>query len=305
MSGASSAPTVWLTGAGGMLGSALRAKLEGAGLRCLATDVNLDIADESAVLAFAKAERPAVIVNSAAYTRVDDAETNEGAAARVNAEGARVLGQAALEVGAKLVHFSTDYVFGGEGASEPYAEDAPTAPQGVYARTKLDGERRVLETASAGGRPYVIRTSWLFGENGPNFVKTMLGLLQTREELRVVSDQHGRPTYTHDLADAALELVGLGSRPAAAPGVYHFANSGATTWHAFTLGIRDACLSRGLPLKVQRILPVTTAEFPRPAPRPAYSVLSTARIEATLGRAPRPWSAALDDYLSNELRKDA
>jgi|SRR5688572_22221367 dTDP-4-dehydrorhamnose reductase len=305
MSDASSAAAVWLTGAGGMLGSALRSKLEGAGLRCLPTDVDLDIADERAVLAFAKAEKPTAIVNAAAYTRVDDAETNEAAAARVNAEGAGVLGRAALEIGAKLVHFSTDYVFGGEGAAEPYREDAPTAPQGAYARTKLEGDRRVLQTAARGGRPYVIRTSWLFGENGANFVKTMLALMQTREELRVVSDQHGRPTYTRDLADATLALIGLSGRPAAVPGVYHFANSGATTWHAFTLGIRDACVARGLALRVQRILPVTTAEFPRPAPRPAYSVLDTARIEAALGRAPRPWSAALDDYLSNELRKDA
>jgi dTDP-4-dehydrorhamnose reductase len=161
----------------------------------------------------------------------------------------------------------------------------------------------VLATASAGGKPFVVRTSWLFGENGPNFVRTMVGLMKQKQELRVVADQHGRPTYTHDLALATLALLGIGRTPrasSAAPGVYHFANAGATTWHAFTVGIRDALLARKVPLAVERIVPVTTAEFPRPAPRPAYSVLGTARIEAALGRAPRPWTEALDNYLATE-----
>lgn len=293
---------VWLAGERGMLGSVLARKLEASGVRCAGSDRELDIADEDAVFAFVRREKPSLVINAAAYTRVDDAETHEADAFRVNAHGAGVVARAALEVSAPVVYFSTDYVFAGDGSS-PYAEGAPTSPNGVYARSKLDGEQRVLATAADGGRPYVVRTSWLFGENGPNFVRTMVGLMKQKEELRVVADQHGRPTYTHDLAEATLALLGIGASASArsAPGIYHFANSGATTWHAFTLGIRDALLARQVPLAVQRIVPVTTAEFPRPAPRPAYSVLGTARIEAALGRAPRPWTQALDDYLATEF----
>jgi dTDP-4-dehydrorhamnose reductase len=288
---------IWLVGARGMLGTALLARLERLDVPHVTTDLDVDIAEPARVLEFARRERPTLILNAAGYTRVDDAETHEAEALRVNGVGPENLGVAAREVGAKVVHYSTDYVFDGLGRA-PYREDAATGPSGAYGRTKLAGEERLL--AACPGAAVVIRTSWLFGENGPNFVKTMARLLAEKEELRVVADQRGRPTYTGDLADATLALSGLGRDAGAEPGVYHFANAGEVTWHAFTLAIRDACLKHGRPVKAARILPVTTAEFPRPAPRPAYSVLDTGRIERTLGVPPRDFRLALDEYLGRE-----
>jgi dTDP-4-dehydrorhamnose reductase len=284
-----------------MLGRAIFEQLGQLGASHVATDRELDITDEGQVLDFVRRERPSLVINAAAYTQVDLAETEPEAAFRVNGQGAGALARAALEVGAPVVYVSTDYVFGGDG-NEPYTETAPTAARGVYARSKLEGENLVLETVRSGGKAYVLRTSWLFGLHGANFVKTMVNLMRDREELRVVADQHGRPTYTEDLADALLALVGHKGRPAAEPGVYHFANSGETSWHGFAVAIREACLSLGIPLRVERILPVSTAEFPRPAPRPAYSVLDTTRIQTFLDKQPRPWAAALDTYLKKEFQ---
>jgi dTDP-4-dehydrorhamnose reductase len=289
---------IWLVGARGMLGTALLARLERLGVPRVTTDLDVDIADRGRVLDFARQERPTLILNAAGYTRVDDAETHEADALRVNGLGPENLGIAGREVGAQVVHYSTDYVFDGR-ATTPYREDATTGPAGAYGRTKLEGEVRLLRACP--GAATVIRTSWLFGENGPNFVKTMARLLAEKEELRVVADQRGRPTYTGDLADATFALAGLGGARGAEPGVYHFANAGEVTWHGFTLAIRDACLKHGRPVKAERILPVTTAEFPRPAPRPPYSVLDTGRIERALGEAPRDFRLALDEYLGREI----
>jgi dTDP-4-dehydrorhamnose reductase len=290
-------PKVWLVGSRGMLGSALTTRLARHGLPCLATDLELDITHADAVRAFALRERPTHIVNAAAYTRVDAAETEENEAFRVNALGPDHLGRAAAELGATVVHFSTDYVFDGRGR-EPYREDADCAPTGAYGRSKLAGEERLLAHRSARCPVYLIRTSWLFGENGPNFVRTIVRLLAEKDELRVVADQVGRPTYTGDLADAALALTGLTGRSGPrADGIFHFANAGATSWHGFASAIRALCLARGRPVKAARVVPITTAEFPLPAARPAYSVLDTSRIEQALGEPPRPWQAALAEYL--------
>jgi dTDP-4-dehydrorhamnose reductase len=288
---------VWLVGARGMLGTALLQRLERLAVPVVTTDRETDIGERATVLEFAARERPALIVNAAAYTKVDDAESQEPEALRVNGAGPGNLGEAARAIGADVTHFSTDYVFDGK-AREPYGEDAPTGPAGAYGRSKLEGERRLLAACSS--RATIIRTSWLFGENGPSFVRTMMRLVAEKEEVRVVVDQEGRPTYTRDLADAALALAGLGGRSKAPPGLYHFANRGELSWHAFTLEIRDACRRRGLPLRAERVVPVTTAEFPRPAPRPAYSVLDTTRIERALGSAPRHFREALDEFIENE-----
>jgi dTDP-4-dehydrorhamnose reductase len=292
---------VWLVGAGGMLGTAVRERLERLGLPHVRTDLDVDITDRQRVLEFARSERPRLIINAAAYTRVDDAETHEDEAARVNAFGPDHLGMAAAAVGASVLHVSTDYVFDGRG-SAPYLEDAVCAPSSAYGRTKLDGERRLLSSRSPDTQIYIVRTSWLFGEHGPNFVRTIGKLLAERDELRVVADQEGRPTYAGDLADAMLELVGAGERPAAPDGIYHFANAGAVSWHAFASAIRELSLELGLPVRAARVVPVTTAEFPRPAPRPAYSVLDTTRIEQALGSTPRHFSSALREYLALAAR---
>lgn len=281
-----------------MLASALGEQLDQLGVPWFGTDRELDIGDPAPLLAVAQKERPTLIINSAAYTQVDDAESNEATALRVNADGPAHLADAAGAVGARLLHFSTDYVFDGQ-ARSPYLEQAPTGPLTAYGRTKLAGEQRVLSRLP--GAATIIRTSWLFGHNGPNFVKTMVALLRSREELRVVADQHGRPTYTHDLAEAALALAGLRGSAPAPTGIYHFANADATTWHEFTVEIRAACEALGERLTAQRIVPVTTEQFPRPAPRPAYSVLATTKIEAALKVQPRSFRLALRDYLRREF----
>ena len=289
---------VWLTGARGMLGTALGERLTRLGVSSVRTGHELDVTDARRVLEFARTERPTHVVNAAAYTRVDDAETHEDEAFRTNALGPEHLARAAAEVGARFVHFSTDYVFRGD-SHEPYAEDAPTGPTGAYGRTKLAGEERVLAVPQARELVTVVRTSWLFGENGPSFPRTIAKLCLEREELRVVADQRGRPTYTGDLADAALELAGVGvSRGAAPAGIYHFANAGETTWHALAEAVRETLVRLGKPVRATRVTPVTTVEFPRPAPRPPYSVLDTRKIEGVLGRAPRPFGPGLDAFLA-------
>jgi dTDP-4-dehydrorhamnose reductase len=289
-----------------MLASAVHVRLERNGVPWIGTDLEIDIGDPEALAAFAERHRPSHIVNCAAYTRVDDAEKEPELAQRANAQGPANLGQLAAQLGLGVLHFSTDYVFDGR-ASEPYPENAPGAPTSIYGKSKFAGERALLETLTAtsasaarrlGHRVHIVRTSWLFGEGGGNFVTTMLRLLAERETLRVVDDQHGRPTYTCDLAEAALEIAGLlPDRTAVESGIYHFANATPTTWCEFARQILRSARQHGFPLRAQTIEPITTAQYPRPAPRPSYSVLDTTRIERILGRAPRHWGLALDEYL--------
>lgn len=258
------------------------------------TDLEVDITREEEVSRFAAETRPDCVLNCAAYTRVDDAEKDEARARQVNALGPAHLAAAARAQGADLVHISTDYVFDGQGA-HPYGEEEPPRPLGVYGRTKHEGEQRVLELAeppASTRKTYILRTAWLFGEHGPNFVTTMLGLMRERETLRVVCDQHGCPTYTRDLAAAIWSLYSL----RAPGGVYHFTNAEPTTWHGFATMILELARAHGLPVQTQTIEAIATREYPRPAPRPAYSVLSTARYTAATGEPPRPWQAALREY---------
>jgi len=284
-----------------MLATAIGARLQALRIGFVSTDRELDISDRDSVRAFATRESPTLIVNAAAYTRVDDAEANEGEASRVNAEGALHLAEAARDVSGRLLHFSTDYVFDGL-ARTPYPEEAPAVPRSAYGRTKLRGERLVLETLPE--RSWIVRTSWLFGENGRNFVNTVVERMRDREELRIVDDQHGRPTYTGDLAFASLSLLGIDGHDqarAAPAGVYHCSNSEAATWHGLGVGISQVCADLGVSLKVKRIVPIATDQYASAAPRPAYSVLDTSKIEAAIGRPVRSWRAALRDYLSREL----
>lgn len=288
--------TLWLVGAGGMLGRAFAEGLARTGIRVVQTDAEVDITDGEAVRTLARAERPTHIINCAAYTRVDDAETHPAEAQRINVLGPENLALAAAESESCLVHISTDYVFAGD-AREPYDEAAPCAPKSVYGRTKWEGERRVLALPCR-SRAYVVRTSWLFGKHGNNFVRTILRLLASEDELRVVSDQIGRPTYAPDLALAVLRLIGVEPRGAAPaePGVYHYANRGATSWHAFACAIREGALRRQFPVRTRKVTAVATSEVPRPATRPAYSVLSTARYEAATASTPREWPETLEAY---------
>lgn len=277
----------WLvTGAGGMLGQDVLARLAQSGERYVALDRKaLDLTDADAVSAALEEHRPAVVVNCAAWTAVDDAETREDEALAINGDGPRHLAEACARTGAVLLHVSTDYVFAGD-ATTPYAEDAPTAPRSAYGRTKLAGEQAVL----AAERGYVVRTAWLYGTGGPNFVKTMIKLEGVKDTLDVVDDQRGQPTWSADLAGLLVEL-GLGALAGTAPaGVYHGTNSGETTWHGFTQEI-----FRLLGADPDRVRPTTSEAFVRPAPRPAYSVLGHGRF-AEAGIEPlRDWRTALTE----------
>ncbi|PZT75041.1 MULTISPECIES: dTDP-4-dehydrorhamnose reductase [unclassified Streptomyces] len=277
----------WLvTGAGGMLGRDLTAALAREGATAVAADRSaLDIADPARVRAAFDAHRPAVVVNCAAWTAVDDAESREADALRVNGTGPAVLAEACRAHGSVLLHVSTDYVFAGD-ADRPYPEDAPTAPRGAYGRTKLAGERAVLETLPDTG--HVVRTAWLYGAGGANFVRTMIRLEAVKDTLDVVDDQRGQPTWTADLA-ALLTALGRAALDGTAPaGVQHGTSTGEVSWYGLAREV-----FRLLGTDPDRVRPTDSAAFARPAPRPAYSVLGHDRLAAA-GLAPlRDWRTAL------------
>lgn len=274
-----------VTGGRGQLGRAIASR-GGDGVRAVGVD-ELDVRDAAQVSRVIAAFEPKAVINCAAYTKVDRAEVEAVRAYEVNHFGAEVVASACQERGIPLVHVSTDYVFGGV-ARRPYDEDAQIAPINIYGSSKAAGERAVHV---AGG--IVIRTSWLFGEGGPSFVHTIGRLALERPVLRVVADQWGRPTYVGDLAEVLVDVASLAveRRPLAA--TYHYCNEGAVTWHGFASTIVEA-LRQIAPAAVvcQRIDPITTAEYPTRALRPAYSVLDTSRI-ATLGVVPPSWSIGM------------
>ena len=255
--------TRWLvSGAGGMLGTDLVAALAARGEPVTGLDrAGLDVTDAAAVTETITRARPDVVVNCAAWTAVDDAEASEEQALAVNGGGAANLAVACAALGARLVQVSTDYVFAGDTA-RPYAEDGDPAPRTAYGRTKLSGERAVLGLLP--GSAYIVRTAWLYGAHGPNFIRTMIKLEAQRPTVDVVDDQHGQPTWTVDVAQQIIALA----HSTAVPGIYHATSSGQTTWFGLArevFGLLGADLSR--------VRPVSSSTLSRPAPRPAYSVL--------------------------------
>lgn len=278
---------VVVLGAGGMLGRACVGELQRRGASHRAyRHADLDLADEAALRRAIPSPRPSLIINAAAYTRVDDCETQADTAMRVNGHAPGVLAEIAAADGAMLVHVSSDYIFGGEGA-RPYREDDPPAAAeslGVYARSKLEGDRRVL---AAGGRRLIARTSWVFGPGGANFVDTIISAAATRPQLKVVNDQRGRPTYAPDLCAGIFALLDRG-----ATGLFNVCNSDECTWYEFACEILRRAGSS------TPVAPCATAEFPRPARRPAYSVLDLSRYTACVGRPLRSWRDALTEYLA-------
>ncbi|WP_462410963.1 dTDP-4-dehydrorhamnose reductase [Neobacillus sp. Marseille-QA0830] len=279
---------VVVTGAAGQLGQDVLLELERNNHQAFGTDrQQLDITNEADVIAYIDEVKPDVILHCAAYTNVDAAEENEELAYQINGLGTKNLAKAAKQVGSKLLYISTDYVFDGT-ATEPYEVDEPTKPLGAYGRTKLAGEEFVKEYLE---QFFIVRTAWVFGIYGQNFVKTMLRLGKERGEVGVVHDQVGSPTYTVDLAKFMVELMETEKY-----GVYHATNNGVCSWYEFAVEIFNQA---GLDITVN---PLTTEQFPRPAARPKYSVLSKRKIEEQ-GLTPlRDWKEALAAYL-NEAKK--
>lgn len=279
---------VLVTGAAGMLGRAVTAEFGRRGEEVLSLSRReLDITDPAAVRSALWQLRPRVVVNCAAFTDVDGAEASRERAFLVNGLGPGNLALACREVNAVLVHVSTDYIFDGR-KGEPYVVYDPPNPLNAYGKSKLWGERAVAE---AGGRCFIVRTSWLFGPGGRNFVETMLRIGRERGAARVVSDQRGCPTYTVDLARAIADLLESGRY-----GTYHVTNSGSTTWYEFA-----AAIFKLAGLEVE-LAPCSTAEFPRPAQRPLYSVLDPFPLKETTGYLLPPWVDALERYLSERQK---
>jgi dTDP-4-dehydrorhamnose reductase len=279
---------VLVTGAGGMLAHDLVPALEAAGhVVTGAKRADLDITDPSACARAVAGH--GLVVNTAAWTAVDDAESNEPAAFAINAVAAANVARAAAAVGARMVHISTDYVFDGQ-ATEPYAADSPVCPRSAYGRTKAAGEWAVRALCP---QSWVVRTAWLYGAGGPNFVETMTRLSQQRETVSVVDDQIGQPTWTVDLADLIVRLVGSSAQY----GTYHGTSRGRVSWFGFTRAIFE-----DLGLDPERVRPTTTEAFPRPARRPAWSVLSHGSLEAAGVSPIRDWRDAIGAYLSAEAR---
>ncbi len=281
---------ILITGANGQLGHEMRNVLAGdQRFEAIYTDVAgddvtlLDITDEAAVEQMVGRNAIQVIVNCVAYTAVDAAEDDETTAARLNADAVGILARVAKRHGARVVHVSTDYVFDGNGCI-PYTEDMPTCPQSAYGRTKLEGERLLIDTL--GDDAIILRTAWLYSPYGKNFVKTMLTLGRTKPALKVVFDQVGSPTCARDLARAIVTAVTAGEWH---PGIYHYSNEGVISWYDFTLAIH-----RIAGITACDVQPCHSDEFPAKAHRPAYSVLDKTKFKATFGTRVPYWLDSLE-----------
>lgn len=269
---------VLVTGTNGQLGLELKATLP-AGIEFHGIDLpELDITDAAAVSHFVDRLRPAAIVNCAAYTAVDKAESDSTLAYAVNRDGARNLARAAKQSGARLVQISTDFVFDGR-QSTPYRTTDTPAPLGVYGQSKLEGEQAAI--AETAGDALVVRTAWLYSAHGQNFVKTMLRLMREKPQLTVIADQVGTPTSATTLAQAVWKL--LDAR--ATGGIYHYSNAGVASWYDFACAIRELALADGAS-GLAPVLPIPTSAYPTPARRPAYSVLDKTETTALIGAMP-------------------
>lgn len=279
---------ILVAGGNGQLGSCLK-KISGnfSSYQFIFADRNeLDITEEDAVNDFFEKEKPDFCINASAYTAVDLAETDAKNAFAVNADGVRNLAAACKNYNAVFIHVSTDYVFDGE-TNLPYSEEDFTNPKGVYGKSKLKGEESALEENP---ETIILRTSWLYSEFNKNFVKTMLNLFNTKEELSIVSDQFGQPTNANDLAEAIMEII---EHPSKKFGIFHFSNYPETTWFHFTEKIKEFSGS-GIQLK-----PIETKDYPTPASRPKRSTMSLDKITGQYGIEPKHWENSLEECIEN------
>ncbi|ELI5735287.1 dTDP-4-dehydrorhamnose reductase [Vibrio fluvialis] len=282
---------VLITGCNGQVGHCLTERLKNKA-EILALDYEgLDITDQLAVSKTVADFKPDYIINAAAHTAVDRAEQEVELSNAINRDGPQYLAQAAENCGAVMLHISTDYVFDGEG-EKPYIESDQTAPQGVYGQSKLAGEQAVADECR---KHLILRTAWVFGEHGNNFVKTMLRLAQTIDELNIVGDQFGGPTYAGDIADALIAMIDYieqGQEPVW--GVYHFAGMPYASWYEFADRIFQLAEAKGVLAKLPKIVSIPTSEYPTPAKRPANSRLDCSKIENQFGIKPSDWNSALE-----------
>ena len=283
---------VLLIGAKGQVGQELQVTLPFLGEVISIGREELDLTNSEKIGQLIREIHPDYLVNAAAYTAVDKAETEPDLAYSINATAPKIMAESAEKIQAKFLHISTDYVFDGR-KNTPYLETDLTNPLGVYGQSKLRGEEEIKTVNS---QAIILRTAWVYGSYGKsNFVKTMLRLGKEREELKVVVDQVGSPTWAKDIATAITQLLINVDNP---PGIYNFTNSGVASWFDLTKAIFEEAKISGIPLKIQRVIPITTAEYPTPAVRPAYSVLSSQKISQQLGYIPPYWRDSLKAMLN-------
>jgi len=282
---------IWLIGNKGMLGTEVETLLIQKGLPFFASDQEIDITSREALQKFTDNKSITWIINCAAYTAVDKAEDEPELAFKINADGPQNIAEITKIKGAKLIHISTDYVFDGvkEGA---YVETDISNPLGVYGKSKLQGEINIQQTLK---EHFILRTAWLYGKHGNNFVHTMLRLFKERDEISVVDDQYGSPTYASDLATAIFEIIHLN---ADAYGIYHFTNEGKISWHDFICKIYRIAQQRKYLTKKVLIHKITTEDYPTKAQRPRNSYLSKDKIIETFNASPRNWEVAFNEFLA-------
>jgi len=281
---------IWLIGNKGMLGKDTEKLLKEKNMDFIATDQDVDITDYEILKRFTVDKDIDWIINCSAYTLVDRAEDEHDTAFKINKEGVLNITRIAKNLGATLIHISTDYVYDGE-KEKPYIECDKTNPLGVYGSSKLEGDNFIINTLN---NYFIIRTAWLYGRNGNNFVYTMLRLFNERDIVKVVCDQYGSPTYTKDLADTIVKLIKHNCREY---GVYHYTNEGKTNWYAFAKEIYSNAKKYGIINNDVEIIPIKTEEYPTKAKRPKNSFMSKGKIKKTLNINIRNWQDALTDFL--------
>ncbi len=288
------APRILIIGKIGQVGWELRRTLAPLGQLVCVDYPEIDLTDGGSIRKWVRETRPAVIVNAAAYTAVDKAETDQDRCNQINGIAPGILAEEAKRLSALLVHYSTDYIFDGT-KGQPYVEDDPPNPLGAYGRSKLAGDNAIQQV---GARRLIFRLCWVYGARGQNFMLTMMRLAREREKLRVVQDQVGSPTWSRMIAETtalALTQVLRAPEPAALEGAYHLAASGQTSWHGFAQAIIDSMPETARKCRV--VEPITTSEYPLPAPRPAYSVLDCAKLRRVFGLQLPGWEESLQHVL--------
>jgi dTDP-4-dehydrorhamnose reductase len=291
---------ILITGANGQLGSEFVKQAQYAGYDILATDVqDMDITDIQEVKKTFSDFLPQLVVNAAAYTLVDKAQTEQEICYAINAQGPGNLALVCAKSHLPLIHISTDYVFDGTKGSA-YIESDPIAPLDVYGKTKAQGEKNIWSQLN---QHIILRTSWLYSVHGTNFVKTMLKLGKKNKQVSVVADQYGSPTSASDLAQAVLDIADfIKKRNALQWGIYHYSGLGVTTWYEFAKNIFEIA-GKCSPLAVSEILPVTTHEYPTPAKRPVFSALDSGRIKQKFNISPKPWRKSLETTIHRILKR--